>query len=252
MNFAFALPKELEQARKEYWPLLLPLGPLEYHGEHCAYGTDVLIPLGYLARFEKMRNGRVVIMPPFWYAPASYAVASAEKGSSIHVDYDALDDLFKGVFMSLLRSGWRNIYVVIAHQTEDRLPMQLSLEKAAKSVTFAFLQECSGEGWWGNGTNENFYESMNSIHHPWNWIRVLQPLEGIDAQLEGVSSDHAGLWETSVLMALYPEAVKKERALDSGEWFCKSGADASVELGEKKIGVVLSNLDRLIKKPLCP
>ena len=252
MKFEYAHPKELEQAKRERWPIIIPLGPLEYHGEHCVYGTDVLIPLGILERFEKMRDGKVVLMPPFWYGPASYAVTSSEKGSSIQVSYDALDHLFKGVFMSLLRNGWRNIYVFIAHQTEDRLPMQLSLEKAAKVVTFEYLQMKDGEGWWGNSTNQDFYESMDSVNHPWNWIRVVRPLQDLDRNVVGVSGDHAGLWETSTLMALWPQAVKKERALDSGEWFCVKGAEATPELGEKKIRVVLDNLDRLIKKPIVP
>ena len=88
---------------------------------------------------------------------------------------------------------------------------------------------------------------MDLIEHPWNWIRVIRPLEGVNQIISGVSSDHAGLWETSTLMALYPEAVKKERVRDTDEWFCQAGADATVELGNKKINVILDNLDRLIQ-----
>lgn len=250
MKFELSLPQELERAKKERWPIIMPLGPLEYHGWHCVYGTDVLIPLGILERFEKLRDAKMVILPPFWYGPASYAVASAEKGGSINVSYDALEHLFKGIFMSLLRNGWRNIYVLIAHQTEDLNPMQLSLMKAAKAVTFEFLQNRDGEGWWGNCSNTEFYSGMDSIEHPWNWIRVIGPLDGLDRKEIQVSSDHAGIWETSTLLALYPECVKLDLALKSDDWFCVSGADATVELGEKKIAVILKNMDRMVKRPL--
>ena len=52
MKFELSLPQELERAKQERWPIIMPLGPLEYHGWHCVYGTDVLIPLGILERFE--------------------------------------------------------------------------------------------------------------------------------------------------------------------------------------------------------
>ncbi len=247
MRFEMALHKELEMAKSKRWPLIIPMGPLEYHGAHCVYGTDVLIPMGILERYEKLSNGEVVIMPPFWYGPASYAVAPSAQASSIQVDYDALEKIFHGIFMSLLKNGWRNIFVMMAHQTESLLPMQLSVLKAAKAVTFEFLQERDGEGWWGKGENADFYESMNSIDHPWNWIRTFTPLEGLDRSSLDVSGDHAGKWETSTLMALNPDLVKLERVFDTNEWFCQAGAEATKEIGEKKIAVVLENMKRIIK-----
>ena len=58
----------------------------------------------------------------------------------------------------------------------------------------------------------------------------------------------AGKWNPA-LMALYPEAVKKERCLIPGEWFCNTAVDASVENGHLLLGKMLDNLDRLILKP---
>ena len=240
MRFEFAFHKELEQARKERWPIIMPLGVLEYHGAHCAYGTDGLIPEAIARRFEDKH--KCVILPTFWYGAASYAVAGASHCSSVTVDYDALDKIFTGIFESLLRSGWRNIYCLSFHQGEDMLPMQLSILKAAKAVTFKFLQDRDGEGWWGNNTNAEFYESMDSIDHPWNWIRVVRPFEGGHVDL-----DHAGKWETSALMAVHPEAVKLERWNDTGEWFCQTAKDASAENGEEVIQALMRNYENQIK-----
>lgn len=242
MRFEFAFHRELEEAKNKRWPLIIPLGVLEYHGPHDAYGTDGLIPEALARKLEERHDGKCVIMPTFWYGAASYAVAPIEKGCSINVDYDALDHLFCGIFESLLRHGWRNIYCIQFHQSEDLLPMQLSIMKAAKSVTFKFLQDRDGEGWWGNNTNKDFYESMNSVNHPWNWIRVIRPGVG-----ENITEfDHAGKWETSSLMAVHPEAVRLERWNDTGEWFCQTAKDASVEIGEKVNALMLDNLDRQI------
>lgn len=242
MRFETAFHREIEEAKKNRWPLIMPLGVLEYHGAHCAYGTDGLIPQGLAYRLEEKHKGKCVILPTFWYGPASYAVTSASKGCSIHVDYDALDHLFRGIFESLLRNGWRNIYCIQFHQSEDLLPMQLSIMKAAKTTVFKFLQDEFGEGWWGQNQNVDFYESMASIDHPWNWIRVIRPGTGKSAEL-----DHAGKWETSSLWELYPEAVAHERWSDTNEWFCQSAQEASIENGKYLNDILLDNLDRQIQ-----
>lgn len=241
MRFEFAFHKELEEAKNRRWPLIMPLGVLEYHGAHAAYGTDGLIPQALAYALEEKHGGKCVILPTFWYGPASYAVTSAQKASSINVDYNALDKLFCGIFESLLRHGWRNIYCIQFHQSEDLLPMQLSIMKAAKATTFKFLQDLYGEGWWGNNTNKDFYESMDSIHHPWNWIRVIRPGGG-----EHLEFDHAGKWETSSLMAVYPEAVRQERWNDTNEWFCQTAKEASAQIGSQVNRIMLRNLDRQI------
>ena len=244
MKFEFALQREVELAKQERWPFIIPLGVLEYHGMHCAYGCDTLIPMGILDRLENKRE-KIMIAPPFWYGPASYAVTTAKKGCSINVDYDALEKIFCGIFESLLRNGWRNIYVIVFHQSEDLLPMQLACMKASKIVTFKYLQDEYGEGWWGSNQNKDFYERSNSIDHPWNWINVVrlgQGLENNDFHL-----DHAGKWETSLLMALYPEAVKLERVNDSDEWFCQSANGANIEIGDRMADMLVDNLDKLLR-----
>lgn len=242
MRFELSCPKEIEYAKEHRWPLIMPLGVLEYHGPHDPYGVDGIVPEGVAHRLEKMHDGKCVIMPTFWYGAASFAVTTAEKGCSINVAYDALDHLFTGIFDSLLRHGWRNIYCIQFHQSEDLNPMQLSIMKAARSTVFNFLQNKDGEGWWGNNTNADFYASADSVDHPWNWIKVIRGTEG---PLPGL--DHAGKWETSATMALRPEAVHKERWNDTHEWFCETAKDASAEAGEEFLEAFTHNIDVQIK-----
>ena len=54
--------------------------------------------------------------------------------------------------------------------------------------------------------------------------------------------DHAGKYETSILSALYPEAVKLERLKESDAWFIQSAYEASQELGMKMVEVSLKDL----------
>ena len=42
-DMAFAYPKEMEIAKKERWPILIPVGTMEYHSTICPYGCDALV-----------------------------------------------------------------------------------------------------------------------------------------------------------------------------------------------------------------
>src|SRR5260370_34745531 len=57
----------------ENWPVVLPLGVLEYHGEHMAVGMDTLAVIKALELLEGGMD--LVILPPFYYSAASHAVA---------------------------------------------------------------------------------------------------------------------------------------------------------------------------------
>lgn len=59
--------------------------------------------------------------------------------------------------------------------------------------------------------------------------------------------DHAGKYECSILMSLYPEAVKLERLGDIEHWFTKSAAGANKELGNKMVELSLEYLDKAIQ-----
>ena len=48
-------------------------------------------------------------------------------------------------------------------------------------------------------------------------------------------------------MALYPDAVKKERLGDIKHWFTASAANASEELGRKMVDLSLDYLEDAIK-----
>jgi len=42
MKYELMFPDQIRIAINESRPIILPLGVIEYHGEHCAVGTDIL------------------------------------------------------------------------------------------------------------------------------------------------------------------------------------------------------------------
>ena len=133
MRYELMLPREIRAAIDGNWPVVLAVGVLEYHGEHMAVGMDTLAVVRILEILETDAN--LVILPPFSYGAASYAVERPERTGTLHVDAEALMPLAKAMFTGLLRIGFRNIHLVIHHQTENfvaGMPTDLAFKLAAR------------------------------------------------------------------------------------------------------------------------
>jgi creatinine amidohydrolase len=240
MRYELMLPHQIRQAIAENWPVVLPLGVLEYHGEHMAVGMDTLVVIKVLDRLETEMN--IVILPPFYYGAASYAVEPPEGNGSVQVEQTTLAPFAGDLFRSLLRIGFRNIHFVIHHQSENfavGMPTDLSFKFAARQVIFQFLEEQRGRGWWGDRAMADYYAQQSGGSDPFNWIKG-HPL--LTAELiQHYPFDHAGIGETSLMMALCPEAVDMTK-LDKSRWYTESAKDASAALGEQGVALMLEHM----------
>ena len=125
------------------------------------------------------------------------------------------------------------------------MPMTLSYMKAAKRATMAYLEKTKGQGWWGSESYKDYYENLEGEDNPFGWIKVIPTMN--TAVQNATGYDHAGKYECSILMSLYPEAVKLERLGDIEHWFTKSAAGANKELGDKMVELSLEYLDKAIQ-----
>ena len=245
MRLDRSFPREIEYVQKNNIPLVIVGGTVEYHGPQCAYGCDTLIAEGLVERL--LAQGKeLMVAPSIHYSPASYAVGGRKSGT-VHVPERAFEDYVYYVFKSLLYSGFRNIYVLIHHQfeNESEMPMTLSYRLAAKRATMQYLEETLGEGWWGSESYSDYYENLEGESNPFSWIKVIPTMSTAVQQATGY--DHAGKYECSLLMALYPEAVDLSRLPEREHWFTKSSAEASYELGEEMARLSLEYLKEAIK-----
>ncbi|MBE5873711.1 MAG: hypothetical protein E7287_04800 [Lachnospiraceae bacterium] len=240
-NMAYSYPEEVEKAKKENWPVLLPVGTIEYHSSICPYGCDALVAKGIMEKIgEKMD---CMILPTVWYGVSSYAVGGPEK-NTINMDVDIFEGYIYNILKSLLWSGFRNINILICHQTEEILPTAAACIKAGKKLTFEFLEQTKGYGWWGKNENKEFYQNLSATNNPWNWIRVFN---GSPKRL-GLLGDHAGIEECSALEYLYPGSIKLERLNDCDDWFTETAKEMSREHGEERISKAVDELVATIKE----
>ena len=238
-------PKELEKAKKERWPVLIPIGTMEYHSTICPYGCDALASIGLIDRIAEKID--CVVMPPVWYGVASYAVGGPET-NTIHVDCDTFEQYIYMILKSLMMSGFnRNIYLLLAHQCEDYNPMGLACMKAARKLIFEYLDQTKGYGWWGKNENKEFYDKMSAEDNPWNWIKVLQGSSYNKKSVEkyGFGGDHAGIAECSIC----PGSIKLDRYNDCDDWFSRSSInmDANTigkDIVEETVGIYVDLINK--------
>ena len=238
-----SFPREMERVQKERIPLVIPAGTVEYHGPHCSYGCDTLVAEGLVKRLMETRE--IMLAPTISYSPSSYAVGDSKSGT-VHVDEVVFEEYVYHVFMSMLSAGLRNIYVLIHHQFEQEslMPMTLSYMKAAKRATMRYLEKTKGQGWWGSESYKDYYENLDTDDNPFAWIKVIPTMS--TAVQNATGYDHAGKYECSILMSLYPEAVQLDRLPEIKHWFTESAKEANKELGDEMVRLSLEYLEKTI------
>ena len=239
-NMAYGYPKEMEIAKKERWPILIPVGSMEYHSTICPYGCDALVSEGFIREMSKKID--CVVMPTIWYGVASYAVGGPETGT-IHVDCDTFEQYIYSILKSLFLAGFnRNIYMVIAHQTEDYNPMELACMKAARKLVFEYLDTTKGYGWWGKNENKEFYQQMSAEDNPWNWVKTIRACTNApEARKKHGPGGHADAGECSMLEYLYPGTIKLERLCETEDWFAQDADQMTYECGRDYIEESVEN-----------
>jgi creatinine amidohydrolase/Fe(II)-dependent formamide hydrolase-like protein len=247
LRYELMLPHQIRVAIEERWPVVLPLGVLEYHGEHMAVGMDTLAVVKILEILEGEMN--LIILPPFYYGAASYAVSPPEGSGSLHVNAERLIPFAQEMFRGLLRIGFRNIHVIVHHQTENfaaGMPTDLAFKFGARQAIFAFLEKERGEGWWGRENMAQYYAEQSSGDDPFNWIKA-HPLM-TPATMSAYPFDHAGQGETSLLMALCPGGVDLAFLSDK-TWYTRSAGQSSLELGVRGRELILDHLRKALAPP---
>ncbi len=236
-------PDQCNRAKQQNLPLFVPAGTIEYHGEHLPLGVDTVAVIQALDELEKEVD--CVVAPPIWYGPSSYAVAGPEKGT-IDIDTDRFEKYVSEILNGLLENGFRRIYIVIHHQFEmgQLMPEALAFKKAAASLVFQFLERERGRGWWGSQEMKTYYENLGGEKNPFNWIQVIPLMSPAIQQKMGY--DHAGMLETSLMMASAPDTVDMKKLKNDGLWFTDNAKEASAEHGENTITMIVRYLKDVV------
>jgi creatinine amidohydrolase len=173
----------LNQARlsqREYQVAVLPTGAIEAHNRHLPEGQDFLHTTAVAERSCRMawEAGRPVIGLPA--IPYGVDANLLDFPLTIHVSQTHLDGLVSDIIHSLRRHGIRKIVILNGHGGNEFMALIRQIQ--CDLDVHVFL--CN---WWLVGQDR--YDDIFAA-----------------------PDDHAGEFETSVAMALYPDLVELEQA----------------------------------------
>jgi creatinine amidohydrolase len=162
------LPHELEDAVKSFPTAYVPIGSLEWHGEHLALGNDTLKALGILEHTAR-KFGGVVLPPTYWgivgkWHPWTFGSLAPE----------LFQKMCEYIFRSLADVGFKVIIAVTGH---DVKPHVEGMKAAFEAVKAEFP------------------------------IQGHVMMEGDLTDFGTHRMDHAAHWETAILMYLRPDCV---------------------------------------------
>ena len=238
--YAELTPQEFRERIAEAPIAYLPLGTLEWHGEHLPLGSDGLQAQGFFIELAREVGG--IVLPMLFLGPDScHVVEEGEfygmdnygfpNGKSQQLDGSAywISDasfrlMIRAILKQLVRAGFR-IVVAHGHGPSTKLFRDQSLEWRQEFGIDLCI--CWREDEFGGET------------------------DGL-----GIQTDHAAANETSLMMALHPDLVRMQNLpVDLVDWpVAVSGEDprtnASAERGRRAIRLQVNRMAGILRAAL--
>jgi creatinine amidohydrolase len=218
----------------------LPLGTLEWHGEHLPLGADGIISQGFFCHLATEVGG--VVLPMLFLGPdrakegdgvelygMDICKASDETkryqnqqlpGSAYWVSEETFGIIMESILRQLRRAGFR---IVVGH---------------------------------GHGPSTALFRDRASIWKEKYGLKCFVCRSDIDKEWLGIQVDHGAMNETSLIMALRPDLVRMERLpSDLAQWPVAIGGKdprvhASAELGRRIITLHIERMSKILRKAL--
>ena len=174
----------------------LPVGSLEQHGYHMCLNVDTLLPTAMCERVARAVNGVVVPCVQYGYKSQQRSGGGNFYPGTVSLDSANLVGTIRDILREIIRHGARNIVLMSGHYENNMFMVEgidLALRDAEsrgiKDVQFMMLS------YW------DYLDDQGVID-------TLYP-DG----LPGWDVEHAGLFETSLMLHLYPHLVDLSQAV---------------------------------------
>ncbi|MGY3147179.1 creatinine amidohydrolase [Bradyrhizobium sp. USDA 3397] len=180
IDWADASPGEVSR-----WIAVLPLAATEQHGPHLPLTTDVLIADAYLARVRQLLPASVA---------ASFLPVERVGISTEHIDYPGTQTLpteialrkWTAIGADVARRGVRKLVIVTSHGGNSAAMMLVAQDLRAHHKLFV-------------------------VTTSWSRLSGADKLFPADEVRHGI---HGGAVETSIMLARYPDQVRKDAIAD--------------------------------------
>jgi creatinine amidohydrolase len=214
-------PAEMRAMVKDVPVAYVPLGALEWHGEHGPLGLDGL-KAHALCEAVAEETGGVVFPPVFWGA-----FDTVPFPFTFHFKRSGIKYLVRETLRQLEGMGFMVIVLLTGHYPPTLVKL--------------LRREC-----------RRFTRKGKAVA-----VGAPEQVFAVDLDYFG---DHAGMWETSLMLAIRPELVDLSAmprglsTMDRLKLYCVMGQDptekADAEKGRQAIAMIVSNLSAAVQQAL--
>jgi creatinine amidohydrolase len=177
--------EDFRAGKPERWIAVLPVAAVEQHGPHLPVGVDGFIAEGYLARVLKLLTDQLPVsfLPQQWIGNSNEHLAFP---GTLTFSAETAIRTWSEIGESVYRAGVRKLVIINAHGGNspvlDLVARDLRARLGMLAVTAA-------------------------------WSRFGYP-DGLFTDIERVHGIHGGAVETSLMLAMRPDAVRQDKAAD--------------------------------------
>ena len=157
------------------------MGATEQHGPHLPQNTDTLLAQAVAA--EVARQTRGLLLPAL---ALGYSWVWRDYPGTLSLSFDTLQEVVKDVARSLERGGCRALLILHGHGANTN-PVKYALRELTDELELRVLHVC--------------------------YPHVEQLKEAVESEMWSGGNIHAEEVETSMMLHLYPELVRMERAV---------------------------------------
>ena len=164
--------------------IIWPVGALEQHGPHLPVGTDYLTVESLARNAAQQAAGQipVLVAPTLPFGSSQHHLPF---GGTMSLSTEGYYRIVYELAESLIISGFRKIFIVNGHGGNNELVQLVARDLALKHPV-----------------------NMAAASY---WTVAWDALVALDAHKPGRLPGHAGAFETSLILALYPDLVQEPR-----------------------------------------
>ncbi len=239
-------PAQIVEARTAVPVAYLPIGTIEWHGEHNPVGLDTLKIHALAIRCAQRTGG--LVFPPLYYGE-SRETALMEANA---YDRNRIAEKM-GLSSENFDAGYMGTTIVEHTLSYQRLLLHILYEIA--SLGFRVIAIAAGHYPlidYARAAACLFHQTTRVQPKPLVWAFTGYELVQ-DAGFD-VCGDHAGKWETSMLMALDPgmQDLDVLRASDKPPIGASNNniLESTPEFGERAVEAIVNKVDRVIRELL--
>ncbi len=226
-QLSFTTFEEYEQAKSKRPVVFIPIGAMEWHDTHLPIGFDYLKSVELCNRISEVSGG--LVLPPIAFGFAFHLSKDpVKKIGTFCPEFEALEHYIFSIGKLMVDADFKVIYFLSGHYERIQIYMLKTLSRRLEHYAL-----------------ETSKSVKVLVHHEPDYtirkgisMNAKEDYVREELGLDYMNGDHAGFYETSLGLYLFPDLVKLERINPIYNDQARGGAP-SAEWGKKWVEMIV-------------